>query len=241
MSDENFLYIKIYKKIKNKILSKEWEYGMKLPSEHELRNNFGVSRHTIRKALQKLSNQGYIYRKAGKGTFVKDLRSQYKLNVLKSFSEQMRKKGIEPSSKIIKKEKLRPTEEIRKKLDISSNEKIYLIERIRKADQFPMAYEKVYLSSKNCPNIINYVNEKSSLYDIYEKIYDLEIDYGEVFLEAQICNEELSNKLNLNGNNAILKMEGVFYLTTQKPLYYVESFYLGNRYIFSANIPRKTK
>jgi GntR family transcriptional regulator len=229
----------IYKKIKSKIISNEWEFGTKLPSEHELGTEFNVSRHTIRKALQKLSNQGYIYRKAGKGTFVKNIKSRYKLNVLKSFSEQMKNRNVEPSSKIIRKDKVKPTNKIKKKLTLLSNEKIYQIERIRKADDFPMAYEKVYIATKTCPNIIDYITENTSLYNLYENIYNLQIGYGDVFLEAQICNENISNKLNLKGNNAILKMEGIFYLINKKPLYYVESFYLGNRYIFSANIPRE--
>lgn len=61
----------VSKIIKEKIKTKEWPEGVKLPSENELADSFGVNRLTVRNALQKLGAQGIVETRAGEGTFVK--------------------------------------------------------------------------------------------------------------------------------------------------------------------------
>ena len=91
---KDFLYIQLYNKFKENIENNIWAEGIKLPSEYELMEKYKVSRDTIRKSLQRLAQEGYVYRQAGKGTFVNNLKSRYKLTSLESFSEQMLYMGL---------------------------------------------------------------------------------------------------------------------------------------------------
>lgn len=72
----------VYNQLKNQLISGEWKPGMKIPSENELANSLGVSRITVRQALQKLSALGLIETKLGEGSFVKEINSGILMNTL---------------------------------------------------------------------------------------------------------------------------------------------------------------
>ncbi|HHV26988.1 MAG TPA: GntR family transcriptional regulator [Tissierellia bacterium] len=235
----NFLYLKVYNKIKDNIISGLWEDGCQLPTEYDLMKKFNVSRHTIRKSLQKLSEEGYIYRQAGRGTFVRHVKSRYKLTALESFTEQMINRGFKPSNDIVDISLEFPDSKIAKYLELEGNEKVYKIVRIRKADNEPMAYEITYVPKNICPGLGIKVEKDTSLYKLYEEEYGLNMDYGNIYLEAEKCNAEIAKKLNIEKNSAMLKMSCIVYLDNKKPLYFVECFYIGNKYIFFASMPRK--
>lgn len=65
-------YIIIKKNIQQKIENKDYTLGSKIPSEAELRQEYDVSRHTIRQAISELVNDGYLVKQQGSGTFVSD-------------------------------------------------------------------------------------------------------------------------------------------------------------------------
>ena len=95
------LYNQLVDLLKEKI-EMEMEANDMLPSERELTNRYGLSRTTVRLALQELEKQGYIYRQHGKGTFVSDLSKQVtNLSGSYSFTEQMRSVGKTPETKIL--------------------------------------------------------------------------------------------------------------------------------------------
>lgn len=236
---KDFKYIEIYNKLKNKIENKLWDKGTKLPPEYKLTNQYSVSRDTIRKSLQKLEHEGYIYRQAGKGTFVNNLtKSHYKLTRLESFSEQMLDMNLEPSSKLLDTSLIVPKQKIKENLQLLNNEQIYKIERLRLADNKPMCYEIAYISKSLCPNIDELVKNNTSLYELYEGYYNLNLEYGNIFLESQNCPKEYTKELKINEHTPVLKMRCIVYVEGKKPLYFVESYYRGDKYVFFASMPR---
>lgn len=237
-SKSDFVYLKVYEWIKEKIDSKSWHEGEQIPNEHDLVKELNVSRDTVRKALAMLLREGYIYRHAGKGTFIKHTKSNYRLATLESFTEQMLSRGLEPSSKMISVECIIPDKEVGEKLQLNNNDKVYKIVRLREADNEPMAYEISYIPEVLCSNLEEKLKYQSSLYKIYEEEYGHDMDFGNITLEAENCSSDISKVLEIDKNSPILKMKCVVYLKTQKPLYFVECYYIGEKYIFSLSIPR---
>ena len=94
-----FLYRRVYEDLRERIESNSLKPGDRLKNEQELMVEYGVSRDTLRKALSKLEQEDYIFRRPHLGTFVKRPKSNYSLFKMKSFSEQMRERGITPSSR----------------------------------------------------------------------------------------------------------------------------------------------
>lgn len=236
--NKRFLYLQVYETIKKNIENNIWPAGSQIPTEYELMEEFNVSRDTIRKSLSMLLQKGYIYRQAGKGTFVRQNKSYYKLTKLEGFTEQMKSRGLKPSSEVVDISCITPSDYIKSCLELDDNEKVYEIKRLRKANSEPMSYEIAYVSKKLCPDIDKKIDNNTSLYRLYEEEFNLEMDYGDVNLEAEIASEEISKMLNLNYPSAVLKMECLVYLKNKKPLYLVYAYYVGEKYVFSASMPR---
>lgn len=237
-----FAHEKVYTWIKDNIDSQRWDEGSRIPNEMDLTREFQVSRDTVRKALARLNREGYIYRKSGHGTFVKRLKSDYRLNTLNSFTEQMRERGLTPSSEILEIES-GPLKDarIRGILGVGKADAVYVVTRVRKANDIPMAFELVHVSLAVCPDFEFYVKKYDSLFQVYETVYKYEIDFGRVILEATKCVEPVCSHLDLPRNSPILTMNCTTYLMDQRPLYHVICHYSSEHYFFSQNIPRKIK
>ena len=95
------IYAQIVDCVKRGIEDGQFQPGSKMLSETEIQNQYGISRVTVRKAYTELMEDGYLVRKQGKGTFVKDIHFQENLSAV-SFSDTCRKLGFEPSSKLIR-------------------------------------------------------------------------------------------------------------------------------------------
>ena len=234
-----FRYLSIYQDIKSKIESGEYAAGEKLKTEKEYQEIYEASRDTVRKAFGKLENENYIVRKAAVGTFVKQKKSDYGLAKLESFTEQMQKRGVVPSSEFVSIElRFISDQHIMNELAVSDSEKCYRIVRIRKGDDQPMAYEIAYVPERLCPNIQKHLDDHSSLYDIYENTYQLKLGHGKVKLEAELPSANVQESLRIAHDSPVLKMECVALLEDGEPLYYVECYYIGEKYFFSSVMPR---
>ena len=177
-----------------------------------------MSRDTIRKAFGKLENEDYIVKKTAVGTFVKYKKSNYVLSSLESFSEQMRKRGIEPSSEFVSIElNTISNKHIINELEIGKEEKCYKITRIRKGDGEPMAYEIAYVPQKLCPDMQKYLDDRSSLYEIYETVYHYKLGNGKIRLEADLPSSVIQESLRLNHDSPVLKMECTTRLEDEPP------------------------
>src|SRR5665647_3212360 len=88
------LYFQLKEQLMSRIAMKEWNPGDKIPNEHALCHEYGVSRITVRQALTDLEREGYIIRKQGKGTFVTFPRIEQNLTSFYSFSDEFKKRGF---------------------------------------------------------------------------------------------------------------------------------------------------
>ena len=232
--------MRIYQKLHDEIESGILKPGSQLPTENELKTQYGVSRDTVRRALAKLESEGYIDRKAAAGTFVRAWKADYSLLSHKSFSEQMRAIGLDPSSDICSIDISADfPAEIVGRLEVEPGEKIYKICRLRKADGEPMAYEVAYVPQKLCPNLHTHILEDTSLYELYENEYGLQMGNISVRIEAEAARDESLLILRLANNAPILKVTSLMRLQDGRPLYYVISEHIGGKYVFSTVLPRK--
>src|SRR5512137_610788 len=87
-------YLWVYDSLKNQIETEDYKVGDFLPPEPELQKTFRVSRTTVRKAVEMLAQQGFVYIRQGKGTQVLDFKATQKLGNVTSFSETLREKGF---------------------------------------------------------------------------------------------------------------------------------------------------
>lgn len=154
------------------VLIKKIENGLKpetlLPSERELSEQYGLSRTTVRQALQELEKLGYIYRKHGKGTFVSNLnRETFNLSGSYSFTEQMKELGRHPETKILSYKIIETTKYLAENLQTTIGEPVIEIKRLRLANDVALMVERSYLPRKEFLTLEENLLKKKPLYDIF--------------------------------------------------------------------------
>ncbi len=236
-----FLYREIYRDIKRKIIDGTYQQGEIIEPENRLKEIYHVSRDTVRRAMNLLKRERLVTRKASIGTMVAFRKMDYEPSGChESFSERMYRLGYTPSSEVLSIEILKEIDpHIAAVMHFKMGEKMYRISRIRKANGSPMAYEITYVFEKYCPDIQTMITDHTSLYDLYENHYHLQMGHINLKLEAETGNARMLRLLQMHNSTAILKISSVMFLAKGEPLYYVISYHVGNRYTYTTTLPRR--
>lgn len=218
--------------ILTKIRGNEYAAGDKIPTEAELISQFGASRMTVNKALCTLRNKGYIYSVRGKGTFVKKEVVQKRLNELTSFTEEMRRRGIEPITKTIDFSYTSVGfEEEKKSLKLKSTDSVYKIIRVRYNKDTPLALDVTILNEKIVGHI-EYLQMGSSLYEFLQNVKGVEISYAIQKIRAIPADEFLAQHLGIIVGDPILEIASVTYDKENRPFEVVHTYHVHDTYEF---------
>jgi GntR family transcriptional regulator len=231
------IYCQIEDYIKEQIKENKLEVDSMVPSERELMEMLDVSRHTIRQAIGDLVNEGYLYRLAGKGTFVKDRHLIYKENKYTSFTEDMEQLGKKLYSKVLSFEIVNASEILSSRLAINENDPIIRVSRVRVADNVPLSYEKFYISKE----LVGDMNEKvfeGSLISYYENVLNLKLDHSLETIEAISADEKTSKILETDINAPLLLVRSNLYLKNGKQLHYVKNYFRADQYRVNIKLNR---
>jgi len=225
------VYLQIHDKIKDKIEAEYWKIGDRLPSERELSEAFGVSRMTLRQAIQTLSDEGILERKIGSGTYVARQKVQEKMSGTTSFTEIMLSQGRKPSSKAISYFFTQPSSSEMERLSLTEHEAILRMERVRLADGIPICFEVASIPEKI---IRDFSKEEisTSLYRTLEEKGQHKIGGANQTISAVVASEKKAEYLQVKKGDAILLMRQVSYFEDGTPFEYVRSQYVGNRFEF---------
>lgn len=233
------LYYQIAQALRERIKNGEWLPGHRVPPEHELTREFGVSRHTIRQALASLERDGLIYRQAGLGTFVRSEKYSYPLSFLQGFTEQMEERGLKPSSRVLTLQKKLPEPFLRSSLALPEGREVYELKRLRLANGEPIALETMFLPVTLVPGLEQKDLEKISIYRFVEDDLGLKIIGATQTIEAERPPEDVARLLELEAGGLTLRMKNVTYLENMRPLCFVDCYYRADRYIFTVSMPRR--
>lgn len=176
--------------------------GGKLPTEDELSKQYDVSRVTVRKALNSLSEKCYIERKAGKGTFISERKIKRSISSIISFTEMCKMQGLKASAKTLRLDIVKPTDDDRIKLGLKPQDTILLLERLRYANNIPVSIE-LSKFSKDYFFIFNEDLESTSLYAILRQ-HNINLTNSIKALEIVTANNRESTILNIPKNHPLL-------------------------------------
>ena len=201
-------YIDVYEDIKCKILNKEYNSWSSLAGEEILVSKYGVSRPTIRKAISKLKNEGYVHSRQGSGIFVNPPEF-YEHNKLTTISEnQYIKDKIE--SKVFFYREVEGNDELNSVFNLDQNEKFIYYKRLRIISDEAKIIEYTYMPKYLFKDFSEDILKKSVLKYI-EGRYNISHDIKTI--TAIKSNEEVSEVLGLECNSPILQIEHKVYLT----------------------------
>jgi GntR family transcriptional regulator len=147
------LYMLLVKYFNDLISSKVLKENDLMPTELYLCKKLNLSRSTVRKAFAELEQTGIVVRKQGKGTFVAKPKLRRSLRNLYNFSQEMNEIGIVPTSEVISFRIIKPSFFITTQLNLSEEEGVYEIIRLRKGDEKPLLLETALIPVKFCPQL----------------------------------------------------------------------------------------
>ncbi len=202
--------------------------GQSIPSERELALQYGVSRATVRQAIDGLVTDGLLQRILGKGTFAVQPRLVSQLH-LASFSQDMRQRGLVPSTRLLAAARTLPPPRARASLDLAEGESAWRVRRVRLADGEPIALEDGYYPCRLFPDLGTLDLVGGSLYRLMGEHYGLWVDQAEQTLWGECIDAECAEILSTSTDTPLL----VFLRHSKagrEPVEYVISKYRGDRY-----------
>ena len=231
------IYYQIEEEIKQKIDAGTFVTGETIPSERELSEVYEVSRMTVRQSITNLVQEGRLYRVKGRGTFVAEQKIEQSLMKMTSFTEDMIRRGMVSKNKILHFEVIPAPADVSRKLSIKEGREVYDIQRIRYADERPMAIERTYIPVELVPQM----DESAvfgSLYAYIEQHHPYKIGKAMQEIEATIAGDDQAELLEIASGSAVLHIERTSLLEDGTPFEVVKSSYRADRYKFISEISR---
>jgi GntR family transcriptional regulator len=215
-----------------------YQPGGRLPSEPELVRQYGVSRITVRQALDGLEAEGRVVRRHGKGTYVAEPRIEQPLVRLTDFVEDMQQAGQHPSSRVLAlvHEPARPT--IAKALNLASGTEVVRLDRLRLADERPIAIDSTWLPLRFGALLSGLDLTRETMYHILETRYAIPILTGTFLICASQATPQRAKQLEVESGSALLLIQRISYTTGNEPVYLQERYYRPDRVHYRVTLER---
>lgn len=186
------------------LLLGELRLGSRLPGERVLSERFGVSRMTLRAAMDILIQEGLIFRSARSGTFVVKPITSSGLS-LKSFSNTMTERGFNVTSHVISFKEIKADKNLAEILRINVQATVFKATRVRFGNDTPISIEELYLAKDLVPDLNKSVL-MGSLYSFLKEKHDIVIKTAENRISAHIPNEAEMKLLQIDEGVPTLRM-----------------------------------
>lgn len=211
--------------------------GSPVPPERTLATEFDTSRTTVRQALQELVVEGRLERIQGKGTFVAKPKVAQTLQ-LTSYTEDMRAQGLEPASRLLDVAEVPADAALADRLALTPGAPISRVERLRMADDDPMAIETTHLSAERFPELRHHLARCSSLYAVLAQKYGVHLAEGEETIETALATPGEAALLDTDVGLPMLLLSRHSRDESGQPVEWAKAVYRGDRYKFVARLRR---
>lgn len=224
-------YARIEQGLRDRIQSGELPPGAQLPSENDIVEQFAVSRITAKRVLNDLVKSGLAYRQQGRGTFVGQPKIR-EISGFTSFTEDMKSRGLSPSSKVLFFDEIVSDIEVSRRLGLKEDKRVYRLQRIRFADEKPVALETVYLPIRLCPELLKEDLERGSLYTVLRNKYHVYPAWADAEIESAPATQIDAQYLELKPGDPVLIARRLTYTRSFEVIETAHSVYRGDRFSF---------
>ncbi|PUB15616.1 GntR family transcriptional regulator [Yoonia sediminilitoris] len=241
LSPENWLqpdagprYVQLRKRLSEGVDQGLLKAGNPLPPEREIASITGLSRVTVRKAIQSLAQDGIVVQKQGSGSFVASHtpKIEQSLSRLTSFSEDMARRGMMSSSAWLERGIFMPSPDEVLALALSPDASVSRLARLRAADDKPMAIERASLSTEVLPDPLLV---ESSLYEVLEASGLRPVRALQKISAINLA-DDTAKLLDVAPGMAGLRIERTSYLPDGRVVEFTQSIYRGDAYNFVAEL-----
>jgi len=236
---DSLLYARVETVLAGEIADGDLKVGDQLPTEDSLISRFGVSRITVRRAIQNLVSRGLVEIRRGKGTFVAAPKITQDLTVLSGFVEDMHAVGRKPTARVLGREIVPANGNVATQLALTRGERVVRIRRVRLADGVPLSFDETYLPLDIGKKIIVNDLRIEPIFALLERKYDVPLVEAEYKLDAVPAGIEVAAALKVKPRTPIFRIERTSYSTGGRPVDYETLHYRGDLAQFVTRLVRK--
>jgi GntR family transcriptional regulator len=239
------LYYQLENVLREKISSGTFQAGDRLPTEIELIKQFGVSRITVRQALQALDEDGLIERQQGRGTFVsnrKSRKSRFTGTIhLTGSLDELIAMGMDTPVKVLEMNLVEADQHEAELLQLPVGTRIYRLKRLRLNDGKPFGLIFNYLPEAIGAKLTMEELSSGALLHTMETKLGLNLDNAMQEIHAELADPYVAKLLNIRVGTALLSIERTVYTDKNRPVEYVHTLYRSDLYGYSVRLIRDSK
>lgn len=204
---ESPIYIQIYEQLKNEIAAGRFNEGDLLPSENELSEKYNSTRMTVRRALQELVQDGYIYRKQGKGSIVSSTRKSLGLLSIKGWTDVVVGTNKHGTTTVLEEMSIQKLNEPMFKhisTDKDAAADFYYLKRLRSVDKEPIMIEETFIPYDEIPDLNQQLLVEGSLFKTLYTKFDIDVTDMIQEIRAVTCNHHTASLLDIPKQTPVL-------------------------------------
>lgn len=229
-------YYQIKQDIEKRIKSGELKENQKIDSENVLTEKYGVSRPTVRKALDELVYEGTLWRRQGKGTFVAPFKIKRNLMILSPFSQTVQSMGKMPRIKVLEKREIYASAQMAKDLEVEENSPIYEVISLNIVEDTVMGIKTFHYPAAMFPGILELFQDNVAAFNLIENYltehYQMHIyKSARSFCVVEATDQE-SQVLGVKKKAPLILWEGVMYSDKGVPYEHFKELYRADKYTF---------
>jgi GntR family transcriptional regulator len=239
LTDPTPLYAVLEAQIAAGIAGGEFPVGSQLPTEDNLVQRFAVSRTTVRKAIQNLSDRGLIEIRRGTGTFVRQPRITQELTELTGFVEDMNALGHAATARLIDRVVVAADADVAQHLALPVGARVMRIRRVRLANGVGISLDETYLPLAIGEKIVTHDLEAEPIFTLLEQRYAIPLLEAEYKLEAVSADPDVAAALGVDAGSPIFRIERTSYSVGDRPVDYEKLHYRGDLIRFRTRLARR--
>lgn len=223
--------------LREKIRSHAWEAGMRIPSEHELSQRFGLARGTVRRALGILVDEGMLVQERGKGTFVSEPGIWHTSGRrLLSFAASLREQGKDFVTHVLDERVMPASDDVARELDIAPNSPALFLRRVRDVAGESVVCQESWLNMDACPGIEDADFLHESAFDAVERCSGKHIADSRMRYTARSAGGEHAAYLRCDANAPMLVLEQLISLEDGTPIEWSLTWLRDNLSILGSSV-----
>jgi len=239
--DRSPLYAKVEVALASDISAGTLLPNSQLPPEDRLIERFGVSRTTVRKAIENLVARGLVEIRRGKGTYVAQPKVTQELTELTGFVEDMQALGRTPTARLLDTRVVPADADIARQLAVPPGSLVMRIQRVRLADGIAMSFDETYLPRAIGEKVVTHDLDAEPIFSLLEDKYDLPLIEAEYRLEAVTAASEVAQALAIEPGDAVFLIERTSYTAGHCPIDYEKLHYRGDLISFVTRLVRRPR
>lgn len=228
-------YLQIADLLRNRILT-QMQPGDRLPPEVNLCSEFGVSRETIRQALEPLEKERLISRTRGRGSFVAERPPFRPVAKFTGMVEDFETLGLKTHARRLQQDIVKADEEAARYMKLEKDTPIVRIDRLRYLDEKPLAYHVAFLPVDIGARVLQEPLEPTSIVYVLANKFEFPLEEDQQIIEADRADVKLAEHLDVPIGSPILLMRRIYTTVGERPIAYFKSYYRADRYMYTVKL-----